>query len=66
MNITDPTLQQILASSPDSSVENEVVRQDGKIFASRAGKDIGKKVSYSDKLKKNRRCIYRKWKTLSV
>ena len=52
MNITDPTLQQILASSPDSSAENEVVRQDGKIFASRAGKDIGKKVSYSDKLKK--------------
>lgn len=51
MNITDPTLQQILASSPDSSTENEVVRLDGKIFVSKGGKKIGEKVSYLDKMK---------------
>ena len=52
MNFTDASLQQILESSEDASSETTVVRKDGKIFASRAGQDIGKKVSYFDKLGK--------------
>lgn len=50
MNITDPSLQQILESSSNSSVENEIVRKDGRIFASRGGETIGEKVSYLKKL----------------
>ena len=52
LNFTDTSLQQILESSKDASSETMVVRLDGKIFAARDGKNMGKTVSYSDQLGK--------------